>query len=195
VILRNLSIDGGGTGLDGIRFVSARRLIVEGCSVFGFTGDGLEINPSTGTNFNVTVNSSGFFRNAVGIRQATAIGTLNASYDRLNVSDNTSDGFLATGGTGNISRSVFDANGGSGVSATTGAVINATDNVVTSNTTGFNCASPSSMRLNNNSIYRNGTGVAGNGTYQSFNNNEVIGNTTDVAVGTTLSNVSATNTK
>jgi len=195
VILRNLSINGGGNGLDGIRFISARRLIVEGCTVFGFTGDGLETAPSTGTNFNVTVNSSSFMRNGVGIRQGTTIGTLNAAYDRINVSNNTSDGFLATGGTATINRSVSDSNAGNGFSATTGAIINATDNYAANNAIGFNCASPSSMRLNNNSSYRNTTGVGGNGTIQSFNNNDIIGNGTDVAVGTTLTNVTATNTK
>jgi hypothetical protein len=195
VILRNLSINGAGTGLDGIKFTSGRRLTVENCTIFGFTSDGIEINPTTGTNFNVTINNTGSFRNSVGVRQAVSSGTLNANYDRLNSSENTSDGFQATGGTANISRSVFDSNAGSGVTATGGAVVNATDNIVTANNNGFNCASPSSLRLNNNSVYRNTTGINGNGTIQSFNNNEVIGNGTDVAVGTTISNVAATNTK
>ena len=195
VTLRNLSIDGNGSGLDGIKFASGRRLVIENCTVFGFTSDGLEISPSSGTNFNVTVNNSSFFRNNIGIRQATAVGTLNCSYDRVNVSQNTSDGFQTTGGTANIHRSVFDSNGGNGISASNGAVVNATDNESTSNTNGFNCATPSTMRLNNNTAYRNTTGVTGTGTIQSFINNEVIGNGTDVAVGTVISSVSGTNTK
>ena len=195
VTLRNLSIDGAGSGLDGVKFTSGRRLIIESCTVFGFTSDGLEISPSSGTNFNVTVNNSSFFRNNIGIRQATSVGTLNCSYDRLNVSQNTSDGFQTTGGTANIRHSVIDSNGGNGVLASSGAVVNATDNEATSNTNGFNCASPSTMRLNNNTVYRNTTGVAGNGTIQSFINNEVIGNGTDVAAGTVISSVSGTNTK
>jgi hypothetical protein len=195
VILRNLSINGAGNGLDGIRFISARRLVVEGCVVFGFTGDGLETAPSTGTNFNITVNSSSFIRNAFGIRQGTTIGTLNASYDRINVSNNTSDGFIATGGTASINRSVADSNAASGFNATSGAIINATDNYAANNGTGFNCASPSTMRLNNNSAYRNTTGIGGNGTIQSFNNNEVVGNGTDVAGGTVVTNIAAASTK
>ena len=179
VSLRNLSIDGAGNGTDGIRFASGRRLIVEGCVVYGFTSDGLEISPTTGTNFNIIVNNSSFMRNANGIRQATAIGTLNASYDRLNVSGNTGDGLQATGGTGNISRSVIDNNAGNGLTASGGAIVNAASNQVTSNGNGFNCVAPSTMRLSDNDIYRNTTGIAGGGTYISFGNNRLLGNTSD----------------
>jgi hypothetical protein len=195
VQLRNLSINGAGNGLDGIRFLSGRRLIVTGCVVFGFTGDGLEVAPTSGTNFNVNVSDSSFVRNSIGIRQATAVGTLNAAYDRINSNNNISDGFQATGGTANISRSIVDSNGGTGISFTGGAIGNLTQNLVTSNVNGINCASPSSVRINDNSIYRNTTGVTGNGTISSFNNNDIIGNGTDVAGGTTITNVTATNTK
>jgi hypothetical protein len=195
VILRNLSIDGAGTGLDGIKFTSGRRLIVEGCVVFGVTSDGLEVAPTTGTLFNVTVSNSSFFRCGNGIRQATSVGTLNAAFDRVNSHNNTAAGFTATGGTANVSRSTFDANGTSGISFTTGAVGNLTDNQVTSNPTGINCASPSTIRLDSNHVYRNTTGVAGTGTIQSFANNHIIGNGTEIGVGTTITNVSATNTQ
>jgi hypothetical protein len=195
VILRNLSINGAGNGLDGIRFLSARRLIVEGCTVFGFTGDGLETAPSTGTLFNLTVANSTFERNAFGIRQGTAIGTLNAGYDNVNLSDNTSDGLIATGGTGSISRSVAASNGGSGINVSGGSVVNASDCQIHSNIgSGVNNAS-STVRYTNNNIYRNGTGISGVGTHQTFNNNKVIGNATDIGAGVVLTNVVATNQK
>ncbi|HYP01734.1 MAG TPA: hypothetical protein VER76_16195, partial [Pyrinomonadaceae bacterium] len=178
VILRHLSIDGAGTGADGIRFISGRRLTVEHCVVFGFTGDGLETAPSTGTNFNITVNNSSFIRNGTGIRQGTTIGTLNISYDNVVIAENAGDGLVATGGTGNLSRSFVDSNGGSGVNVSGGAILHASDNQVTANATnGFNNTSPSTIRLTNNNVYRNATGINGNGTYQSFGNNKVIGNT------------------
>src|SRR5947209_4470364 len=40
VILRNLRINGIGSGLNGIRFLSGKQLIVENCDVFGFTQNG-----------------------------------------------------------------------------------------------------------------------------------------------------------
>ncbi|MEO8378967.1 MAG: right-handed parallel beta-helix repeat-containing protein [Acidobacteriota bacterium] len=196
VILRNLSINGAGNGLDGIRFLSGRRLVVENCVVFGFTGDGLEMAPTTGTSFNVTIRNTSFIRNGTGIRQGAAVGTLNASYSNLNVSENSGDGIVATAGTGNLSDSVVDSNGGTGLNVSAGSVWNVNDNVFTSNVTnGINNASPSIVRYNNNGIHRNGTGINGNGTHQTFANNQVIGNTTDVGAGVVLTNVTATNLK
>jgi hypothetical protein len=184
VHLRNLSINGAGTGLVGINFTSGRELFIESCVVFNFKGnglnsDGLKINPSTGTLFNINVKDSIFKDNTGdGIRQSTAIGTLNASYDNVTLSGN-NNGLDATGGTGNISRSVVDDNAGSGLSASGGAVINATANLITSNGTGLNCASPSTIRLGENGIYRNTTGLGGGGTFNSFGNNMILGNTSD----------------
>jgi hypothetical protein len=196
VILRHLSIDGAGSGADGIRFISGRRLTVDNCVVFGFTGDGLETAPSTGTSFNITISNSSFMRNGTGIRQGTTIGTLDISYDNVVIAENTGDGLVATGGTGNLSRSLVDSNGGSGVNVSGGAVLNASGNQVTANATnGFNNTSPSTIRLTGNNVYRNATGVNGNGTYQSFGDNKVIGNVTDVGAGTVITNVSGTNSK
>jgi hypothetical protein len=200
VHLRNLSINGAGNGTDGIRFLSARELYVESCVVWGFgssaTSDGLDIAPTTGTLFNITVKDSIFKDNGGdGIRQSTAIGTLNASYDNVTLTGNT-NGLEATGGTGSISNSTVDDNATSGIQASGGAIVNANSNEVTNNgTSGFNCVSPSTIRLNNNNVHRNGTGINGAGTYQSFNNNKVIGNTADVGGGTVITNVVATNQK
>ncbi|MBV9927786.1 MAG: hypothetical protein JOZ96_22390 [Acidobacteria bacterium] len=43
VRLRNISINGNGTGTDGIRFLSGTSLHVENVRIFGFTGDGVEL--------------------------------------------------------------------------------------------------------------------------------------------------------
>src|SRR6185369_5939338 len=39
VTLRNLSINGASTGFDGVRFISGRKLYIEGCDIFGFKGN------------------------------------------------------------------------------------------------------------------------------------------------------------
>jgi len=184
VQLRNISINGAGTGFIGINFTSARQLYIENCVVFGFRGNstnshGLSINPSTGTNFNINVKDSIFKNNSGdGIHQNTTIGTLNASYDNVALWGN-NNGLAATGGTGNISRSVIDNNAGSGITVSGGSIVNATSNQITSNGTGVNCAAPSTARIGDNGIYRNGTGLGGGGTFNSFGNNEILGNTSD----------------
>jgi hypothetical protein len=43
VNLRNLTINGGNTGLDGVRFVSGKRLSIENVQIFNATGDGIDV--------------------------------------------------------------------------------------------------------------------------------------------------------
>ena len=47
VILRNLRINGIGTGLHGVLFNSGAQLSVENCDIFGFTQSGISANTST----------------------------------------------------------------------------------------------------------------------------------------------------
>src|SRR5260370_32914820 len=58
VILRNLRINGIGSGLNGIQFLSGKALGVENCAVFGFTQNGINIASAGGrvwiTNTDVT---------------------------------------------------------------------------------------------------------------------------------------------
>jgi hypothetical protein len=57
VTLRNLTINGGGTGLSGITFNSGAALIVENCVVFGFASNGVAVSTSTGTSHVAILNS------------------------------------------------------------------------------------------------------------------------------------------
>ena len=43
VIIRNLRINGIGTGINGIRWLSGKALTVENCDIFGFTTNGIDI--------------------------------------------------------------------------------------------------------------------------------------------------------
>jgi hypothetical protein len=47
VVIRYVSIQGAGTGLDGIRFISGKKLSVEHCLIQNMTGDGIEVTTST----------------------------------------------------------------------------------------------------------------------------------------------------
>src|ERR1043166_4308909 len=57
VILRNLRINGIGTGINGIRFLAGKALSVESCDIFGFTTNGIDVASSGGQVF-VTGTSS-----------------------------------------------------------------------------------------------------------------------------------------
>src|ERR1043166_1392607 len=55
VILRNLRINGIGTGINGIRWLAGRNLTVENCDIFGFTTNGVDIALNQGTQATVHV--------------------------------------------------------------------------------------------------------------------------------------------
>jgi hypothetical protein len=74
VILRNLRINGIGTGIHGVRFLSGKDLNIESCYIFGFTQNGLDIALNQSTAASVHVFDSIFKANAgVGIRAANAL--------------------------------------------------------------------------------------------------------------------------
>src|SRR5579864_5756143 len=74
VILRNLRINGIGTGINGIRFLSGKDLNVENCYIFGFTTNGIDIalNQATASSahiINTVIKNNG----GVGVRAANAV--------------------------------------------------------------------------------------------------------------------------
>ncbi len=74
VILRNLRINGIGTGINGIRFLSGRDLNVENCVIFGFTTNGVDVALNQGTAVSVHVLNS-IIKNVggVGVRATNAV--------------------------------------------------------------------------------------------------------------------------
>jgi hypothetical protein len=75
VILRNLRINGIGTGINGIRFLAGKSLTVENVDIFGFTTNGIDIalNQATAASVHVlssVVNNVG----GVAIRATNAVG-------------------------------------------------------------------------------------------------------------------------
>src|SRR5215475_3362637 len=74
VILRNLRLNGIGSGFNGIRFLSGKDLNVENCYIFGFTTNGLDIALNQATQATVHVFHSVFKNNGqAGIRATNAI--------------------------------------------------------------------------------------------------------------------------
>src|SRR5262250_64507 len=74
VILRNLRINGIGSGINGIRFLSGKDLNVEDCYIFGFTTNGIDVALNQATQatvhvFRTTIKNNG----GVGIRATNAI--------------------------------------------------------------------------------------------------------------------------
>src|SRR6185312_11086357 len=74
VILRNLRINGIGTGINGIRFLAGKDLNVENCYIFGFTTNGIDVALNQATTASVHVLSSVIKQvGGVGIRATNTV--------------------------------------------------------------------------------------------------------------------------
>jgi hypothetical protein len=168
VVLRNLTINGAGTGLNGIRFLQGGTLILEGCVISGNTqmgvdiaptaaaaqvvlvdtivrnsaGGALHVQPFGGTTVRVTVDNSRFERSLFGIR---AEDGAKVTVNRSIAANNTNNGFLATSGGGltemNLEGAVASNNGTNGIVTSGGpALIRISNSTVTGNATGLNAS-------------------------------------------------------
>jgi hypothetical protein len=146
VTLRNLSINGIGSGINGINFVSGGALHIEHCTIFGFTNNGINIVSSMNAKIFVvdTIsrdnNGSGIVGRGVGGTvvvvidrsrfENNAIGVFAQDFSEFAVKDSDSSengniGFCADADSGsailNIINSMTTSNGATGVQAGGGA--------------------------------------------------------------------------
>jgi hypothetical protein len=74
VTLRNISINGAGTGVHGINIIAAAQVLIENVQVFGITGNGINTS-SLASTANVQVKNASFFNiTGTGISLATTAG-------------------------------------------------------------------------------------------------------------------------
>lgn len=180
VILRNLRINGIGSGLNGIQFLSGKDLNVENCYIFGFTQNGINISLNQATAVSAHILNSVLKNNAgTGIRAANAAATLvqvdvsntavildnvgieansnsRVIVDRAVVQNAASDALKADAATGQMTISNSDASfSANGITASAGGSVNVAFSNIAYNTT---CA------LNNSAS-----------NFATFGNNRVVG--------------------
>jgi len=196
VILRNLSINGAGTGINGIRYLAGRLLRVENCTIYGFTNHGIDVvHTSTTTPGELTVTNTSFTNiNVAAVRVDNAVGAVSPSASLDNVHINRAlIGFdVLKAGVATISDSVITHVTNQAIVAENSAVINASNCVLSKSGTGvavFNV--PSTARLSNMQIFNNtvGVSVVVGGTCDTFGNNAILGNGTNVSGVLTLSSL------
>ena len=177
--LRNLSINGAGNGLNGIRYLAGKTVHVENVARHGFTGNGIDVNLGA-NNGNLTVKDT-YISNCgiAGIRIQTSTGAATATLDNVKLQSN-QFGLDTLSGNTTISNSVVSQNTSIGIVAEFASVINVERTVVSNNPTGVSGFSgTATIRLSNSGIFNNGTGinVAAGTTVASFQNNQFAGNT------------------
>jgi hypothetical protein len=168
VTLRNLSINGIGTGLSGVVFNSGAALIVENCNIMGFVSNGILVSTSTGTSHVAVLNSTLSNNNQGGIQVKTTGGTTTVSGRGVQATNN---GF----GIG-----VDTTGGGTGSLIMDRATIN-------ENTTGVQALGANTIIFIGSSTFvHNGTGLNITAPARAFSyvNNAINQNTTNDIVGT-----------
>ena len=189
VRIRNISINGVGNGLNGIRYLAGKTLHVENVTIQGFTSNGIDMNLGA-NNGNLTVKDTSITNCGIaGVRIQTSTGTATASLDNVRL-QSCQFGLDTLSGNTSISDSVVSHNTGIGIVAELTSVINVERTMVTNNGTGVSGFSGSAViRLSNSAILNNNTGinVAAGTTVASFQNNIFAGNTTPGATNQNLS--------
>lgn len=178
VILRNLRINGIGTGINGIRWLSGRALTIENCDIFGFTTNGIDIAKSDGGKafiYNTVVQNNGqaglSVRSTVNI---TSVGIDGSRFD-LNTFGVLAQDFSKV----DVSRSVASGNVQVGFISSAGAgtaELNVNDSSSFNNNAGVQAggnSAPATTRVSNVSMFGNNVGFAigPGGTLKSFGNN------------------------
>ncbi len=196
VNLRNLSINGAGTGIYGVRMLAGAQLSVEKCVILGFTNNGIHINMANGTTSTVFVKdttiSTGNTSASRGINITPVSGTANvtAVIDNVRMEKMFAGLVVNEGGKATIRNSVITAMAYAGIvtEAVSGnAQTNIENCLINYNGYGVQAgAGPTITRISHSMIINNTTkGIfGGGGTTVSFGNNSIFGNTADDPITT-----------
>ena len=193
VALRNLDFNGLGTGLNGIRILAAKLVIVDHCQIYGFRGSpgrGISDERNTASPIPQLYVNDCYIRDNNGGVAAASLGTngpIRVTIDNTRIQGNTSIGVFGSNSAVMMVRfSNVSGNLGDGVQINSGAQGNVISSVLTENQgIAANNVSGSQLSLADVSIINNVTGVGG--TITSFGNNNVRnnggGNTLPAPVG------------
>ena len=186
VTIRNVSIDGANTGINGIRFLAGGALHIEKCEIFGFAGRGIDAEPAGGSTMYVldTVlrNNDG---GGILIKPGVYLGT---SLDKVRLDGN----FYGVRAENNANVTIRDSiaagnstHGFHAFSTGAGVLINLENSTATNNGGGgvTTSGAAAGISISNTTIMSNGQGLntSAGGTVYSFGNNKIIGNGTDGA--------------
>jgi parallel beta helix pectate lyase-like protein len=188
VILRNISINGACNGLNGIRYLAGQMLRVENCTIYGFTGQGIDVvHSSASTPGELVVENTSITNvNNVAIRVDSTNVAPSAMINNVKINRTLIGLDVLKSSIATISNSVISHVTNQAVVAEQTATINAVGNVLFKNGTGISAfTSGSTIRFANSDIFNNTTGVnvAAGGNCVRFSNSRVFGNTTDFAPG------------
>jgi hypothetical protein len=189
VTIRNISINGAGTGLDGIRILKAKTVTIENVEIQGFTGDGIEAAISQ-----VATGGTVAFFDDVDVRNLTGAASVgfklaspgaflshfsNCRVQRVPTGIQAGNNSFIFVRNSEITESVLIAielvNNAAGSPKST-----IENTFLSSNVTGISAGNGTTLFLSQTTITQCGTGIAaGGGAVSSSGNNRILGNTSD----------------
>jgi hypothetical protein len=180
ITLRNLSINGAGNGVDGIRMIGGKELHVENVDISGFTGDGIKLNFAAGPEGGTFA----YFDNvdimkvtgasSAGIRLASNTFVA-AVMDRVRVEKVAIGVQVGATCVATIRDSLFTL-GTTGVEMVGASQSIIENSMLTSNTTGLIAGAGSISRLSQVTIMLNTNDFTGTGSVRSSGNNRIFDN-------------------
>lgn len=177
VVIKNISINGAGNGINGIRWLAGKQLIVDTVDITGFTTRGISVErTSTGGLF---VYNTRFTNTNVGIRLNTTAGVVGAIIDGVNIEGVTTGIDASTGSLAVITNSTISSCATNGVTASvSGSTVAIKNSNLSLSGTCVNTVSGAIVRLSGNTIVSCGVGVnlPVGATVQSDGTNNIAAN-------------------
>lgn len=181
VILRNLSIEGAGTGANGIRILNAGQVHIENVTIQNFTSNGIIAN-TTGNVFITDTTIKQIDDQGIYIQNGRA------NLTRVTTQGN-GVGVLVGGAAVTVKESVASGNEiGYAASYFLSSQLTLENSMTSHNTYGVLVGGGAGVRLSNMSIFNNTTAAMyndGSGALVSWGNNRFAGNATDGAFTST----------
>lgn len=193
VVIRNISIDGVNTGLNGIRLLQAGNVKIDNVHIARVTQKGVDASPATTAMKLAVIDTKVFSATGGGIVLTPgATGSVTATVDNTDLNGNSVGLQVNARAKATVSNSTATNNTGAGFSANGGAGATlAADNVVATNNGGAGFASVNSgslVTLSRSATLNNGIGFQAliSGVIQSFGDNRNAGNGSPGSVPPTI---------
>lgn len=186
VVLRNISINGAGNGLNGVRYLAGKSLTLDNVTISGFTTRGIDM--SVTTNAKLVVQNTRITNVATCMFANTPSGQAQVMVDSSSVTSCTNGLEASNNARFTVTNSVISGNTSNGVLASQATSRFAIDGsqITFNDGVGVNCAANTAIiRLSKNEITTNNTGItiAAGCIVESSGDNIISGN-----IGTTAPN-------
>lgn len=184
VMLRGISINGAGNGINGVRVLSANQVTLDEVVIAGFNTHGVSLETTSGaTKVNI---SDSVIRNNVGngVNAFILGGNVTMAISDSEINANATGVNLSSGTNATVDGSTI-TNNATGVLAFQ-ASLGVSNCNISHNTTGINASTGGNIRVTGSIITNNGTGMTTTGNLVSYSSNMRNGNGVDGAPNSTV---------